>query len=59
MKVLKFIPVMVSFLAHFAISMTVEPQKSECTYVKGLPPCVCSMDDKKIDLRSLANKDSP
>ena len=56
---MKFTPIVVSFLARFAISTTVEPQKSECTLVKDLPPCVCSMDGKKIDLRSLANKDSP
>ena len=30
----------------------------ECTQVSGLPPCVCETSDgKRIDLRSLANKE--
>jgi len=56
MKALKIIIVTVSFLVHFAISMA---QESKCTQIKDLPPCVCSMDGKNIDLRSLANKDTP
>ncbi|XP_065906616.1 uncharacterized protein [Dysidea avara] len=59
MRVLKITTVVVSFLAQFAISLIVEPQESGCTQVKNLPPCVCSMDNKNIDLRSLAHKDTP
>ena len=39
--------------------LAVEPQWSACTRVKDLPPCVCSINGKHIDLRSLANENTP